>query len=106
MIFFLTLLSPDTTGYKIDESCIKEGAETLVRDGMILAFEMVDAALNRLGEKRNDPHTLELLGWSFGKEDKDPKQLDMGKTQQVLSDIVINYRDEVRGEVSFKDIVC
>lgn len=73
---------------------------------MTSAFEMADAALNRLGEKRNDPHTLELLGWIFEKADKDPKQLDMGKTQQVLSDIVINYRDEVRGEVSFKDILC
>jgi hypothetical protein len=95
------------SGYQIDDSCNRKGIEPDVRNAMTSAFEMVDAALNRITPSEKDQDTLFLLGKLFAGPGKDPNALQLSKTIQVLSRIRDSYRREVpRPEsVGVNDIV-
>jgi hypothetical protein len=95
-------------GYQIDESCAKEGIENEVRDAMISALEMADAAHNRLTAFPLDPNTVDLIAKLFARPQDDPRNTVTWKTVDTLARILHFYRTEVpRGTaVGLGDVVC
>jgi hypothetical protein len=103
-----SLLFTTAFGYKIDQSCTKEGIENDVRNAMISALEMVDAATNRLTAHPLDQNTVDLLGKLFARPDQDPREGATAKTVDVFARIHQNYGTEIPNgrEVTLEDIVC
>jgi hypothetical protein len=101
-LLFLTIL-----GYKIDQSCTKEGIEVDVRNAMTSAFEMVDAALNRLTASPLDQNTLDLVGKLYAKPDQDPRTAITSKTVDAFAEMRYHYRNEVPSgnDVGLEDVV-
>jgi hypothetical protein len=93
-----TLFQTFVLGYKIDQSCTKQGVEDLVRDAMRSAFDMVAAARDRLEANPLDRDTAELIGFLFAKQNANPTQLQatgqLTKTLDVFRNIYNNFRIE------------
>jgi hypothetical protein len=100
-VFFVAIF-----GYKIDQSCTKEGIEIDVRNAMTSAFEMVDAALNRMTAHPLDPNTIDLVAKLFARPGQDPTTAITAKTVDVLARIRQYYCNEVprRDVVGDEDI--
>jgi hypothetical protein len=94
-------------GYQIDQSCVDEGIETEVNDAMTSAFEMADAAHDRLTAQPRHATTLELVSKLFARDAQDPDGAITGKTVDVFHAIRRNYRTPVpRGTpVKVNDLV-
>ncbi|KAF1918941.1 hypothetical protein BDU57DRAFT_592946 [Ampelomyces quisqualis] len=101
------LLLTSVLSYQIDQSCVDEGLDADLRDAMTSAFEMVDAARNRLNAEPMDQNTLELLGWLFGRKNQAPDTIVTNKIIDVFGAIRNAYRPETpRGNpVGLNDIV-
>jgi hypothetical protein len=89
-----TFLIP-VLGYRIDQSCADEGVENDIRSAMTSAFEMVDAASNRLTASPLDQSTLDLVAKLFAKPSQDPRTAITAKTVDVFARIGQMYRNEV-----------
>jgi hypothetical protein len=106
-LFIQSLLFTTAIGYRIDQSCAKEGIENDVRNAMISALEMVDAATNRLTATPLDQNTVDLLGKLFARPDQDPREGATAKTVDIFARIRENYGTEVPSgnDVGLEDIV-
>jgi hypothetical protein len=95
------------TGFQIDESCVKEGIENDVRDAMISALEMADAAHNRITAHPLDQDTVDLVAKLFAEPNQDPRTAVTAKTVDTYARILQFYRAEVpRGTaVASTDVV-
>jgi hypothetical protein len=92
-------------GYQIDQSCVDEGIETEVNDAMTSAFEMADAAHDRLTAQPRHATTLELVSKLFARDSTQaPDGAITSKTVDVFHDILANYRTPVpRGTLVHQD---
>jgi hypothetical protein len=104
------LLQTLVLGFKIDQSCIQQGIEDLVRDAMRSAFEMAASARDRIDANPLDRDTAELVGFLFAKQNASPAQLrtsgQLAKTLNVLRNIYNNFRIEIgSGNVPNDDVV-
>jgi hypothetical protein len=113
-LFLLSLsvfLPFPVSGYKIDGSCEDKGIATDIRNAMISAFEMVNAAHTTLTKPSLSTDELELLGNLFAKEGEDPAQLvrdgRLDKTIRILNDILTHMEREVTDSnaMTFMDVV-
>ncbi|KAH7079689.1 hypothetical protein FB567DRAFT_552088 [Paraphoma chrysanthemicola] len=90
-----SLVLGSISAYKIDQSCIRKGMETDIRNAMQSAFQMVDAARARLDANPLHQDTVDLLQYLFASPGQDPRTLDMEKTKKVLQQVKETYETEV-----------
>lgn len=95
-------LSSFSLSYKIDKSCINRVVESLIRDAMTSAFEMAEAARNRLAAAPLDRHTSEIVRFLFAKNNNNPTQLQnqgkLDKTFNVLNNVLGKMQNEITGD--------
>jgi hypothetical protein len=74
---------------------------------MTSAFEMVDAARNRLTAHPLDQNTIDLVAMLFARPDQDPRSAITSRTVDTLANIRQFYYNEVTGgnNVAPEDIV-
>jgi hypothetical protein len=90
-----SLFCNSTYSYKIDQSCVDEGIEADVRNGMTSAFEMAGAARNRLTADRMDQNTVDLLSKLFAGPNRGVQDVDRAKIVDTFAQIGDRYGAEV-----------
>ena len=106
-LIILCLVSKSVFGYQIDQSCAKEGIEEIVKKALESAFEMAQAAHDRLTASPVAQSTWDLVGKILARPKDDPKLANTAKTVDTFALILQHYRREVQNSqfVDNNDVV-